>query len=137
MSKNDEKILLLKKQIEEKKLQLGEVIRFYPVTNCILNLDDITYNINTLDKDKLTFLMIKLNVLDMSRQNLGIEDFTISGYIIVAWMTDIKNRINIINRKEEENKLKQLESKLTKMLSDEKKTELELDEIADLLRINK
>jgi len=57
----------------------------------------------------------------------------ISGYIIDEWMTDIKCKLENLNQRTKQNKLKQLESKLTKMLSEEKKTELEIDEIEKLL----
>jgi hypothetical protein len=40
----------------------------------------------------------------------------------------------VVNYKEEELKLKDLENKLDKLLSDEKKTELELNEIEDYLK---
>ena len=57
----------------------------------------------------------------------------ISGCNIAEWITDIKCKIEIFEYKRKEAELKALEAKLDKMLSDEKKTELELDEIAALL----
>lgn len=137
MSKNDEKILVLKKQIEEKKEQLKQVAKFNPTTNCSIELDGVRYNLNTLESNQLTMLLIKLNTYLMSIRDLDMIkdlDFTISGYSIEDWMTDVKNKLAVINQREEQNKLKQLEFKLTKMLSDEKKTELELAEIESLLK---
>lgn len=68
----------------------------------------------------------------MSAKDLGIN-LVISGYNISEWITDIKCKIEIFEYKQKEADLKALEAKLDKMLSDEKKTELELDEIAALL----
>ena len=68
----------------------------------------------------------------MSAKDLGIS-LEISGYNIVEWITDIKCKIEIFEYKKKETELKALEVKLDKMLSDEKKTELELNEIAALL----
>jgi hypothetical protein len=39
-----------------------------------------------------------------------------------------------MSRKDEESKLRDMESKLTKLLSDRKKVELEIDEIESLLK---
>ena len=61
MSKNDDRILELKKQIEEKKTTLTKKnAKFSPETNCILILDGTTYNLNVLNNESLTFLKIKL-----------------------------------------------------------------------------
>lgn len=46
---------------------------------------------------------------------------------------DVKSKMEIFEQKKKESELKTLEARLDKMLSDEKKTELELDEIAALL----
>ena len=43
MSKNDDRILELKKQIEIKKKSISEKkVRFIPETNCVLNMDGMT-----------------------------------------------------------------------------------------------
>lgn len=135
MSKNDEKILALRKQIENKKEELKKAVRFNPITNCSIELGGTRYNINTLTQEQLVILLVELNMYKLSVDDLGIDKdtFMISGYIIDEWMTDIKCKLENLNQRTEQNKLKQLESKLTKMLSEEKKTELEIDEIEKLL----
>lgn len=132
MSKNDERVLQLKKIIDEKKSELKAVKRFTPLTNCILNLEDKNYNLNVLQLDDLKLLLVKLNMYLMSAKDLDVE-LDISGYSIEDWMMDIKSKMEIFEYKKKESELKALEAKLDKMLSDEKKTELELDEIAALL----
>lgn len=135
MSKNDEKIIALKNSIEAKKKELNVSVRFSPITNCNLELDGVRYNINTLAKEQLITLLVKLNMYRVSSHDLNIScNFKISGYSVSEWMTDIQSKIEVLNYKDEDNKLKQLEVKLTRMLSDEKKTELELAEIENLLK---
>lgn len=131
---NDEKILKLKEQIAQKKKQLDKSKRFAPITNCSIELDGVRSNIQVLAKDQLVFLLVKLNGYLMSAKALEISDFSICGYRVDEWMSDIQLRIDILNRKDDENKLKDMESKLDRLLSNEKKTELEINEIEDLLK---
>ena len=132
MSKNDERVLQLKKIIDEKKSDLKTVKRFTPLTNCVLSLDNQNYNLNVLQLDDLKLLLVKLNMYLMSANDLDMG-LDISGYNISEWMADVKSKMEIFEYKKKESELKMLETKLDKMLSDEKKTELELDEIAALL----
>ncbi len=132
---NDEKIIKLKQQIEGKRKSLAKVKRFTPITNCILELDGITTNIQILPKEKLALLLVKLNLYKMSIENLNmsLDEIIINGYNIGDWMSDILAKIDIISYKEEEQKLKTMESKLVELLSKEKKTELAIDEIEKML----
>ena len=132
---NDEKIIKLKQQIEEKRNKLGKLKKFTPITNCILELDGVTTNIQILSKEKLALLLVKLNLYKMSMENLkmSFDKIIISGYDIRDWMSDILTKINIISYKEEEQKLKIMENKLIELLSSEKKTELAIDEIEKML----
>lgn len=132
MSKNDERVLQLKKIIDEKKSELKSVKRFTPITNCVLDLEGQKYNLNVLQLADLRLLLVRLNMYLISAKDLGIK-LEIAGYNIDEWITDIKSKIEIFEYKKKESELKALEAKLDKMLSDEKKTELELDEIAALL----
>lgn len=135
MSKNDDRILELKKQIENKRKTISEKkIRFVPETNCILNMDGMTINLNVFSDDALVLLLIRLNSYLMSAVDLGMPDFEISGYSVTDWIKDIKSKLEVSSLKKEETDLKKMESKLDKLLSNDKKTEIEIDEIASLLR---
>ena len=136
MSKNDDRILELKKQIETKKKSISEKkVRFIPETNCVLNMDGMTINLNVCSDDALLLLLlIRLNSYLMSAKDLNMADFEISGYSVAAWIKDIKSKLEVSGLKKEESDLKKMESKLDKLLSDDKKTELEIDEIAALLK---
>lgn len=135
MSKNDDRILELKKQIEDKRKAISEKkIRFVPETNCVLNMDGITINLNVCSDDALVLLLIRLNSYLMSAVDLGMPDFEISGYSVTDWIKDIKSKLEVSSLKKEETDLKKMESKLDKLLSNDKKTEIKIDEIASLLR---
>lgn len=133
-AKNDEKILGLKAQIAAKKAQIGKAKRFSPITNCSLELDGVRYNIQVLTKDQLTFTLVRLNSYRLSAKDLAIDDFSLSGYLVTEWISDIKQRIDALNIRENEAALREMEAKLDRLLSDEKKTELEIDEIEALLK---
>lgn len=134
MSKNDDRIIELKNQIEIKKKELtNKRVKFTPETNCVLELEGTNYNLNVCTEEVLTMLMIKLNTYIMSANDLGVSIPTMSGYPIDLWISDIKNKLAVTVIKREEANLKRMEAKLDKLLSDDKKTELELDEIASLL----
>ena len=136
MSKNDDRILELKKQIETKKKAISEKkIRFIPETNCVLDMDGrMAINLNVCSDDALVLLLIRLNSYLMSAVDLGMSDFEISGYSVMTWIKDIKSKLEVSSLRREENDLKKMEGKLDKLLSDDKKTELEIDEIANLLK---
>lgn len=126
---NDKKIMELKKQIEEKKNKISKSQRFTPITNCSIEVDGVRYNLQVLTKEQLITLMVKLNTYAMSAKDLGVDDYSISGFTVLDWITDIKSKLDFVSRKEEENKLKVMESKLHQLLSNEKKVELEIEEI--------
>jgi predicted RNase H-like nuclease (RuvC/YqgF family) len=134
-TKNDEVILQLKKQIEEKKKSIKATERFQPVTNCSLELDGIRSNIQVLTKEQLVSLLVKLNSYKKSADELGmLSEYIISGYSIDDWISDVKSKYMNLNRKEEQENLRQKEMRLMQLLSGDKKIELELDEIANSLK---
>jgi len=133
-NKNDERILKLREQIQAKKDKIGKIGRFTAVTNCSIELDGARFNLNVLDKDSLTKLLVKLNSYLISARELEVTEIQYSGYTLEDWITDVKAKLNILSKKDEERALSLMEAKLEKMLSDEKQVELELDAIADLLK---
>ena len=135
MSKNDDRILELKKQIEAKKKTIAEKkIRFTPETNCVLNINGVIFNLNVCSDSDLLLLLVRLHSYQMAALDLGIDHFEISGYSVTTWVDDIKSKLDVLTAKKGEADLKRMESKLDKLLSEDKKTELELDEIAALLK---
>lgn len=135
--KNDEKILELKKLIEQEKKKYDKQKRFNPETCCIFELNGGKINLNTInDVDKLNELLIYFNTFRLSAIDLGLAShmYKVNGFGVDQWMNDIRNKIEYIDYK---NHLKQLEEKerlLDKLLSEDKKTELELLNIEKMLK---
>ena len=129
-SSNDSMILNLKKQIEEKKKLLTGASRFSPMTNCMLRLDNENFNLNVIDKDMILLLIAKLSGLKTSlKVEMPDEKLLISSFDVDLWLTDLKNKFSILNKKLEEERLKKLENKLHNLLSVDKKVELEINEL--------
>jgi hypothetical protein len=136
MSKNDDRIISLKKQIETKKKDLAEKkVKFTPETNCVLDLEGTKYNLNVCTDEALIMLLLKLNMYKMSARDLNMPIPEYSGYSIDLWISDIRNKLEVSGVCKELNDLKKMEVKLDKLLSDDKKTELELDEIAAMIQL--
>lgn len=134
--KNDDRILVLKKQIEEKKKELGKQPRFSPVTTCMFNYNGNRVNIHTLTSVKdINTMLVYLNIYAMSAENLGIDcaDVCFDGFSVSDWMEDLNAKKAVVEYNEKKSQLNTLEKKLDKLLSDDKKTELEIDAIADLI----
>lgn len=137
MSKtNDERIIKLKKQIEDKKTVLKtKNKRFAPITNCNLEIEGNKYNIHALNRQELVPLLVKLTTHLNTAKSIGVlDDYVIRNFNISDWVSDLTSKLENIKIQEETNELKALENKLTKMLSTDKQAELELDRIEGLLK---
>lgn len=133
MSKNDDRILVLRDKIFTQKEQLSKNNkRFSPITNCILDFRGAKYNLNTLNYDLCVNLLVELNALNMSAKDLGVMT-SYGGYTLSEWIIDIKNKMAMLDSKKKESELKAMEVQLERLLSEDKKTELEIDKIAELL----
>lgn len=136
MSKNDEKIIALKKTIEKRKEELGKKETFAPITSCSLDVEGTRYNLHAInDMNTLSFIMCKLHALEMAAADLEIDAsaLALSGFSVSDWMHDLKAKAALVNRQAKESELKAFEKKLDALLSTDKKTELEIDSIAALL----
>lgn len=126
---NDDKILKLKSQIENKKAKLLKLSTFRPTTNCMLIFNDVKYNLHVLNKEKAIILACQLQSIKRSSEELDLKIDNLSGYSIDDWLVDITGRIAELSIKEEKAKLKSMENRLTELLSNDKKIELEIEEI--------
>lgn len=124
--KNDDVILQLKKQVEDKKKSIAKAQKFEPITNLSLELFGQRYNLNVVDKNQLLLLKGTLFAI---QSNVETAIF-IGGFTIFDWCTDLENKYNLLNVREEQERLKALESKLHNLLSVDKKVELELASLA-------
>ena len=135
-TKNDEMILQLKKKVEEQKAELAKFPRTLQAeTSTVLRQDVDNLNLRVMSVEQLKLLKVKLHTYTMAAADLeiGIDEVVISGYSIDKWMHDIDTQISVLTRAEKEKKLKETEATLNRMLSDDKRTELELQELAKLL----
>ncbi|PGO60587.1 hypothetical protein [Priestia megaterium] len=131
---NDQRILELKKLIQEKKEKLGKIGGFSPITTCMIELDGVKYNLNAQTKEGLIGLLVKLSTYYATAKKLDLADqYVISHFKVEDWITDINSKLDILSKRDEEKSLKAMEKKLVDLLSEAKKTELEIDEIASLL----
>ena len=132
---NDDKIMLLKSQIEDREKNLKVKKKFTPETNCSLEFEGVRYNLHASQKDQLTNLLIRLTMYEMAVEKLGLEnEYIISGYSVGQWIKDIKLRLKIIKYEEEDRNLKDLKKKLENLLSHEKQVELAIDDLAKLIK---
>ena len=135
-TKNDEKILQLKKKVEEQKAELAKLPRtLQSETSTVFRTDAENLNLRVMSVEQLKLLKVKLHAYVMSAIDLeiGIDEVIVSGFSIDKWMHDIDMQISVLTRVEKEKKLKETEATLNRMLSDDKRTELELQELAKML----
>lgn len=124
--KNDDVILQLKKQVNDKKKSIAKAQKFEPVTNLSLELFGQRYNLNVVDKNQLLLLKGTLSAIQSNVETA----IVIGGFTIFDWCIDLENKYNLLNVREEQERLKVLESKLHNLLSVDKKVELELATLA-------
>lgn len=135
-TKNDNTILLLKDKIAQKRKELGPEPKFTPETTCIFNLYGDKVNIHTLDESRVMFYLVHFkSMIDASKDivDLSPERIIIDGYSIVEWYSDLLNKYFAIQWVRKSKDLTALEQKLDKLLSSDKKVELELADIANLI----
>lgn len=136
MSKNDNTILALQEKIgiKEKELNDKQFI-FKPKTTCILYYDGEEYNLHTLSWNEGKIILCKLIMLRDTYEKCQFKDSLMLGkFDINDWIDDIVNTLRNIEIRTEEQKLNSYKNKLDKLLSEDKRTELLLQEIEDDLK---
>ena len=139
---NDDRIKVLLDAVELQQSQLGRKPRASYETNAIFRYDDKRHlNINTVKNpnvlvEALAFLLEKQA---RSQEAAGLLDVSLStfqwnGYSTEDYANDFKRRIEIINFAVRKTKLDATKKKLKTLVSEEARTGMELDEIADLLQ---
>ena len=134
---NDERILALREQIETKRKELGKQPRFTPITTCLLEVNGTRINLHTIFSVKeINALLVYVNMYVISAKDLNIDptEIILSGFGIQDWIEDLRSKANAIVWLEKNAQLLALQRQLDKLLSNDKKTELEINEIANLLK---
>ncbi|UGO47802.1 hypothetical protein MCCARTNEY_228 [Bacillus phage vB_BanH_McCartney] len=140
--KNDARILELKAIIESKRKRLGDydaALKFTPETNCLFIWNNEKKNIRVLREDELPFFISLFNSILVSAeaQDLPLADIKMNGNSVQGLFSDCKARYYGLVKAEQLRDLQRAEHKLNELLSEDKKTELEVDALEALLRGDK
>jgi hypothetical protein len=132
MTMNDELILELKKRIEEKRKALvGDEPKFEPVTNCSLpDGPGVMINLHILTLAQCAQLWARLVAIQKAAEELGIEgDIEVGGWNIRTWIGDVKSKYLSLKYASSRGELTKMEKRLDALLSEDKRTEMELEKI--------
>lgn len=135
-TKNDNTILLLKEKARKKRAELGAEPKFAPVTTCVFTLYGEKVNIHTLDMSKTLFYLTQFKSMIEAAKDIpeaSPQDIIIDGFDITEWYNDLLSKLSTLQYMKKLRDITALEQKLDKLLSEDKKVELELDDIAKLL----
>jgi transcriptional regulator with XRE-family HTH domain len=139
MKTNDTKIIELQKIVQNKKDTLKEYKKSWMLTNGIFNIEipfsDKVWmkNLNTLTQWELSNTFVSLCLLQEKSKELGVTINSWS-YKLEEIISDVENKLKEFEYKTKKQELDLLQSKLDTMLSQDKKYELELDNISSLLK---
>lgn len=138
VNKNDDRILTLKKKIEEERKTLKESNnRFQPITSCILEFAGQKYNLNAMSANDLLLLLSVLSVIEQVTtkvaEEVPIKPATVGGYLLAEWIVDVRKKLDQILYREKKAKLDKLEKQLTDLLTGETQTKLKVDNLEDEL----
>lgn len=134
MSKsNDERIRELKILINEELLNLNKITKDF-ATNLILNFQEKTYNLQATDINVLKELLIRLYLYQLAIDSIPVENFSLSGFIVEDWISDINKLIKIKEQDNRVNKLRQELNKLDSLMSNEAKTSDYLDNLTNFIK---
>lgn len=143
-TKQDEKIQKLFEKVQAKKDEIAKAEKPCWLTNCSFAYDENSahgrINLHTVsDVDKIVkamaFLISKSENHGKAAKMLGIKtkDFTWMGYPVEAWTEDFKTRIIKIQLTEKKKELEAMEKTLDKLISPERRAEMELEAIEKAL----
>lgn len=141
MSQNDAKIKALLDTISVKKQNLGVKPRISYKTNGVFKYENNDFfNLNTVtDPQKLvealSYLLIKQNFNDVAANFLSVPTKVLqwNGYTLDEWQDDFKTRLSLVSWEAKKRELEAAEAKLKKLVSEDTRTAMEIDEIANLL----
>ena len=139
VNKNDNRILELKKKIEQERATLKESnSRFQPITSCILEFAGQKYNLNAMSANDLLLLLGTLSVMEQVTTKVAeemqfIKPATVNGYLLTEWIIDIRKKLDQVLYREKKATLDKLEKQLTDLLTGETQTKLKVDNLENEL----
>lgn len=141
MAKNDEMIKTLLAKVETQKKDLGDKPRASWRTNGIFKYDQTThFNLNTVSDSQplveaLAFMLTKITMLVEACKRLGVSspEFKWNGYTYDEYVEDFKTRLSIIAWEHKKRLLDDTKNSLSALVSEEARTEMELEKLSKLL----
>lgn len=133
----DDLILSLKEEINSEKKELEKSSNYKYKTNCIFKINNTTsINLHAANLKELLVLLSSLRSMQTEHNIIfGESNFSLDGYMIEDWISDTISKIKLTRIKERKTKLENLESRLYSLLSQDKKVDLELDEIKKSINV--
>lgn len=141
MAKNDDTIKNLLAKVEAQQLALGTKPRPAWRTNGIFKFDATNhFNLNTVADAKplVEALAALLNAKGYAAEackQLGVPEFGFkwNGYTYEEWLEDFKTRLAVVSWEEKKRQLDATKAKLSTLVSEEARTEMELEAITKSL----
>lgn len=141
MSRNNDAVIKeLLQKVEEQKNGLGTRTKVAWVTNGIFKRDaNSFFNLNTVVDvsvlaNALGFLISQEGAFHEACKRLGVKsEYKWDGYTVEDWEEDFRTRISIIEYDKRKKTLDATRQKLNSLVSEETRTENELEEIKKLL----
>jgi len=138
--RNDKRIREFLDKVEALKKEVDNKPRYTLETNGALVIDGVVVNLNTIQNvDKIINALAALTMQKQTREaaakELGIDEYEFKqdGYTYDQWVSDLKMRVGEVQRQAKKKHLEKLEKTLSQLVSEEERTAMELDKIADLL----
>lgn len=132
MTNKDEIVQKLIKIVQEKKQAIEKAEKPKWETNCVLMIDGKTSNIRTIRtiENAIELYTNILSAFKMHSEACGLlgvsSEFKFNGFSFDQWTNDFKNVTTLLNLNVMKSELAQDEAKLDKLVSKEKREELEL-----------
>jgi hypothetical protein len=141
MAKNDDMIKQLMAKVASQKESLGAKPKVSWKTNGVFKFNDKDYfNLNTVSNVEqlvgaLAHMLGNQRLLNDAGNRLGVvvADASYGGYTVHEWEEDFKLRIAVLKWDEKKKQLEETEKKLSMLVSEEARTEMELEKIAKSL----
>lgn len=143
MTKHDDKIKVLLTKVEEQQSGLGTKPKASWNTNGIFKYKNGEFfNLNTVREaqplvEALACLLEKESLNQQAAQRLGVahKSFVWDGYPVSEWEADFKKRLDIIGWEGRKAKLDETKKTLKSLISEDAKTEMELENIENSLKL--
>ena len=138
--KNDVLVSQLLKKVEEKKAQIQRIKNPSFKTNLSLPVDGTTtrINLNVASPELLFRILVDLETRIEKSQGVAekydlVFDNSWHGFTLEDWSDDVILKIRQNQSQRQVNELREVEKKLNSLMSEDKRTNIELEKLSELL----